>query len=91
MYVLSLDWLDLLKCNIICSYIKCLVDFLVLKSYNIIVKGASFMVSVAIVGYGNLGRGVECAIKQNDDIHLTEPILFSSSRFIRYSNWELPF
>lgn len=28
------------------------------------------MVSVAIVGYGNLGRGVECAIKQNEDMNL---------------------
>ena len=28
------------------------------------------MVSLAIVGYGNLGRGVECAIAQNPDISL---------------------
>ncbi len=28
------------------------------------------MVSVAIVGYGNLGRGVECAVKQNEDMNL---------------------
>ena len=25
---------------------------------------------IAIVGYGNLGRGVECAIKQNSDMEL---------------------
>ena len=28
------------------------------------------MINVAISGYGNLGRGVECAIKQNDDMAL---------------------
>ena len=26
---------------------------------------------IGILGYGNLGRGVECAIKQNDDMELT--------------------
>ena len=26
---------------------------------------------VGILGYGNLGRGIECAIKQNDDMELT--------------------
>ena len=25
---------------------------------------------VAILGYGNLGRGVECAIKKNSDMEL---------------------
>ena len=25
---------------------------------------------IAIVGYGNLGKGVECAVKQNDDLSL---------------------
>ena len=25
-------------------------------------------INVGIVGYGNLGKGVECAIKQNDDM-----------------------
>ena len=29
------------------------------------------MVRIGIVGYGNLGRGVECAIRQNDDMELT--------------------
>ena len=24
-------------------------------------------IRVGILGYGNLGRGVECAVKQNDD------------------------
>ncbi|MCR4991311.1 MAG: diaminopimelate dehydrogenase [Lachnospiraceae bacterium] len=28
------------------------------------------MTKIAILGYGNLGRGVECAIKQNDDMEL---------------------
>lgn len=28
-------------------------------------------IKVGILGYGNLGRGVECAIKQNDDMVLT--------------------
>ena len=28
------------------------------------------MIKIAILGYGNLGRGVECAIKQNDDMEL---------------------
>ncbi len=28
------------------------------------------MINIAVVGYGNLGKGVECAIKQNDDMAL---------------------
>ncbi|MBE7092926.1 MAG: diaminopimelate dehydrogenase [Clostridiales bacterium] len=28
------------------------------------------MINVAIVGYGNLGKGVECAVSQNDDMQL---------------------
>jgi diaminopimelate dehydrogenase len=28
------------------------------------------MVRIGIMGYGNLGRGIECAIKQNDDMEL---------------------
>ena len=27
-------------------------------------------IRVGIMGYGNLGRGIECAIKQNDDMEL---------------------
>ena len=27
-------------------------------------------IRVAILGYGNLGRGMECAVKQNDDMEL---------------------
>ena len=27
-------------------------------------------IKIGILGYGNLGRGVECAIKQNDDMSL---------------------
>ena len=25
---------------------------------------------IGIIGYGNLGRGVECSIRQNDDMEL---------------------
>ena len=28
------------------------------------------MIKVGIYGYGNLGRGIECAIKQNPDMEL---------------------
>ena len=28
------------------------------------------MIKIGIVGYGNLGRGVECAIRQNPDMEL---------------------
>ena len=28
------------------------------------------MIRVAILGYGNLGKGIECAIRQNDDMEL---------------------
>ena len=28
------------------------------------------MIKVGILGYGNLGKGIECAIKQNDDMEL---------------------
>ena len=28
------------------------------------------MTRIGILGYGNLGRGVECAIKQNADMNL---------------------
>ena len=27
-------------------------------------------IRIGILGYGNLGRGIECAIKQNDDLEL---------------------
>ncbi|MCM1192249.1 MAG: diaminopimelate dehydrogenase [Butyrivibrio sp.] len=29
------------------------------------------MIKIAIMGYGNLGRGVECAVRQNEDMELT--------------------
>lgn len=29
------------------------------------------MIRIGIMGYGNLGRGVECALKQNDDMELS--------------------
>ena len=27
-------------------------------------------IKIAIMGYGNLGRGIECAIRQNEDMEL---------------------
>ena len=27
-------------------------------------------IRIGILGYGNLGRGIECAIRQNDDMEL---------------------
>ena len=27
-------------------------------------------IRIGILGYGNLGKGVECAVKQNDDMKL---------------------
>lgn len=27
-------------------------------------------IRVAIMGYGNLGRGIQCALRQNDDMEL---------------------
>lgn len=35
-----------------------------------IYQGVILMIKIAVAGYGNLGRGVECAIKQNDDMEL---------------------
>jgi len=34
------------------------------------IGGCDTMVRIGIVGYGNLGRGVECAVKQNEDTEL---------------------
>ena len=31
-------------------------------------EGKINMMRVGILGYGNLGKGIECAIKQNDDM-----------------------
>ena len=28
------------------------------------------MIRIGILGYGNLGKGIECAVKQNDDMEL---------------------
>ena len=39
-------------------------------------------IRIGILGYGNLGRGLECAIRQNDDMELVavftrrDPYLF---------------
>ena len=32
--------------------------------------GINMSIRIGILGYGNLGRGVECAIRQNDDMEL---------------------
>ena len=37
------------------------------------------MIKIGIFGYGNLGRGVECAIKQNDDLELSSRVYPSGS------------
>ena len=34
------------------------------------IGGCDTMVRIGIIGYGNLGRGVECAVKQNEDTEL---------------------
>jgi diaminopimelate dehydrogenase len=40
-------------------------------SYIYIIKELLLMsIRIGILGYGNLGRGIECAIKQNDDMEL---------------------
>ena len=45
-------------------------DF-VAPPYKTVGKGAEIMsIKIGIAGYGNLGRGVECAIKQNPDMEL---------------------
>ena len=41
-------------------------------------------IRVGILGYGNLGRGVECAVKQNDDMELAA--VFTR----RYAVWMTP-
>jgi diaminopimelate dehydrogenase len=33
-------------------------------------RSLSMSIKIGILGYGNLGRGVECAVKQNDDMEL---------------------
>ena len=41
------------------------------KDIEIILQGDMiFMIRIGILGYGNLGKGVEYAIKQNDDMQL---------------------
>ena len=42
-------------------------------------------IRVAILGYGNLGKGMECAVKQNDDMELVAVFTRScySKDFIR--------
>ena len=31
----------------------------------------SEQIRIGILGYGNLGKGVECAVRQNEDMELT--------------------
>ena len=55
-------------------------------------------IRIGILGYGNLGRGVECAIKHNPDLELTgvftrrDPksvkILTESARFTMQMSWK---
>ena len=37
---------------------------------NFLWNGGNMAIKIGILGYGNLGRGVECAIKQNPDMEL---------------------
>ena len=37
---------------------------------------------VGILGYGNLGRGVECAVRQNDDMELCKILNISKTNCI---------
>lgn len=45
--------------------------FFILYNVNIFLeKRYAYMIRIAIAGYGNLGRGVECAVKKNADMEL---------------------
>lgn len=44
--------------------------FLKIEKKGIVETIKSNMMKVGILGYGNLGKGIECAIKQNDDMEL---------------------
>ena len=39
-------------------------------------------IRIGIMGYGNLGRGVECAIKQNPDMELAAVFTMRTKRNI---------
>lgn len=42
----------------------------IIKKQILETKGYMQMIRIGILGYGNLGRGVECAVKQNPDMEL---------------------
>ena len=44
---------------------------------------------IGILGYGNLGRGVECAIKQNPDMELAA--VFTMSKMLKIGKIRLMF
>ena len=38
-------------------------------------------IRIGIFGYGNLGRGIEAAIRQNNDMELVKEEFFTSEKF----------
>ena len=44
-------------------------------------------IRVAILGYGNLGKGMECAVKQNDDMELVAVFTRRNDRFEKRFNY----
>ena len=38
-------------------------------------------IRIGIFGYGNIGKGIECAVKQNNDMELVKEEFFTSDRF----------
>ena len=61
----------------LCSMVNLLTFFLqkdiiykVSRIYVIEKRGIFMKIKIGIAGYGNLGRGVECAILQNPDMEL---------------------
>ena len=36
-------------------------------------------IKIGIYGYGNLGKGIECAIRQNSDMELVAVLKFSAA------------
>ena len=48
------------------------------------------MIKIGIVGYGNLGRGVECAIRQNPDMELTAVFTRRSPETLKILTPDIP-
>ena len=48
------------------------------------------MIRIGIYGYGNLGRGVECAIKQNDDMELAAVFTRRDPKAVKLVNEGVP-